>query len=118
MDSFEGCDLLVLACPIRFSGPSSILKAAMDRFQPYWRRGRARGGFSAAMVCGGGPRPDFSPSVRMFRAFSITVGLEWAGCLEVPGTDGMAPADAGPPAREFGLGLAGIAARGPAGGIV
>ena len=50
---FEGADLLILATPIQFSGPSSVLKTVVDRFNPYWYRKGAHPSRCAAMMCGG-----------------------------------------------------------------
>ena len=35
-DKVENSDLVVLATPIRFNGPSSIMKRFIDRLNPYW----------------------------------------------------------------------------------
>ncbi len=87
LDAVERSDILILASPIHFSGPSSLTKTVMDRFQPYWYRKERHGGKMAAMLCGGSPEPRFHCAVYIMRAFSITVGMEWCGHLEVPGTD-------------------------------
>ncbi|MBR4504588.1 MAG: flavodoxin family protein [Candidatus Methanomethylophilaceae archaeon] len=86
LDAVEGSDLLILASPIHFSGPSSLIKTVMDRFQPYWWKG-SHGGRMAAMLCGGSPNARFSCAVAEMRALSITAGMGWAGHLEFPGTD-------------------------------
>ena len=85
---FASADLLVLASPIHFSGPSSIIKTAMDRFQMYWfDRTLAHPSRCVALLCGGSPEPRFSFTVSIFRAFCITTGMVWSGHLEVPDTD-------------------------------
>ncbi len=87
LEAVERADLVILASPIHFSGPSSLIKTVMDRFQPYWYRKERHGGKIAAMLCGGSPEPRFHCAVYIMRAFSITVGMDWCGHLEVPNTD-------------------------------
>jgi multimeric flavodoxin WrbA len=87
-EAFERSDLVILASPIHFSGPSSLIKTVMDRFQFYWCSGRIHGGRIAAMLCGGSPEPRFHCAVYIMRAFSITLGMEWCGHLEASHTDG------------------------------
>ena len=87
-DSFSTSDLLILASPIHFSGPSSLIKTAMDRFQLYWyNRDLPHPRYCAAMLCGGSEEPRFQFTVSIFRAFSITTGMEWLGHAEIPFTD-------------------------------
>lgn len=86
--SFSSCDLLILATPIRFSGPSSIIKAVLDRFQVLWHvPGMRRPAATAAMMCGGSPEPRFGFTASIFRVFSITAGTRWMGHAEVQDTD-------------------------------
>jgi multimeric flavodoxin WrbA len=85
----RGCDLLVLATPIHFSGPSSVIKTVIDRFQPMWFTNKGHQGYIAALLSGGSQSPNFTNTVSIFRAFSITAGMEWLGHLEISGTDGM-----------------------------
>ena len=87
-DSFSSSDLLILASPIHFSGPSSIIKTAMDRFQVYWYdRTLKHPAKCLALLCGGSEKPRFEYTVSIFRAFALTTGMEWLGHLEVPDTD-------------------------------
>ncbi len=87
LDAVDRSDLVILASPIHFSGPSSLIKTVMDRFQPYWNGKEPHGGRLAVLLCGGSPEPRFHCAVYIMRAFSITVGMEWCGHLEVPNTD-------------------------------
>lgn len=86
--AFQSSDMVVLASPIHFSGPSSLIKTAMDRFQPWWFDGTLpHPSVSVGLLCGGSDRPFFGNTVSIFRAFSITTGMEWRGHLEISGTD-------------------------------
>lgn len=86
--AFQDADLLVLATPIHFSGPSSLMKTAVDRFQPYWWvKDSPHPSMAIGLMCGGSDSPDFGPTVRILRAFSAMTGMEWLGQLEVSGTD-------------------------------
>lgn len=85
---FSESDLLVLASPVHFSGPSSVIKTAIDRFQPYWFNKEMPHPHAAlGLVCAGGERPEFRPTAMVFRAFAATVGMRWLGMMEFPGTD-------------------------------
>ena len=87
-DAFSDSDLLILASPIHFSGPSSLIKTVMDRFQPYWfdkSKGHPR--YCAGMLCGGSSRPNFEITEKIFRAFSLTTGMRYLDTLTVSDTD-------------------------------
>lgn len=86
--AFSEADLLVLATPIHFSGPSSLIKTAIDRFQPYWfDRNAPHPSMVLGLMCGGSDSPEFRPTASIFRAFSAMLGMRWLGHLEVSGTD-------------------------------
>ncbi len=85
---FSEADLLVMATPIHFSGPSSVIKTVMDRFQPYWFvKDMPHPRKVIGLMCGGSDEPEFRHTVSIFRAFSIMTGMEWVGHLEIKGTD-------------------------------
>lgn len=85
---FSESDLVILASPIHFSGPSSVIKTVMDRFQMYWHcKDLPHPLGMAAMLCAGSDRPNFGPTVSIMKAFAITTGVPWVGHLEIPGTD-------------------------------
>ncbi len=87
-DEFARADLLVLATPIHFSGPSSLIKTVLDRFQPYWyNRDMPHPSAAMGLVCAGSDRPRFGPTECIFRAFCATVGMKWLGQMEFAGTD-------------------------------
>ena len=86
--AFQSSDMLVMASPIHFSGPSSIMKTAMDRFQPWWfNHDLPHPSVSVGLLCGGSDEPLYRNTVSILRAFSLTTGMEWRGHLEVSGTD-------------------------------
>ena len=86
--AFQSSDMLVMASPIHFSGPSSIMKTAMDRFQPWWfNPNLPHPSVSVGLLCGGSDEPLYRNTVSIFRAFSFTTGMEWRGHLEISGTD-------------------------------
>jgi len=85
--AFSESDILVLTTPIRFSGPSSILKMVMDRFQPYWHVKGDHPRYCIAMMCGGSREPRFEYTERIIKAFSIMIGMEYLGALAIPDTD-------------------------------
>lgn len=86
--AFQDADLMVLATPIHFSGPSSLIKTAIDRFQPYWwEKDAPHPAVAFGLMCGGSDRPEFGPTEKVFRAFSAMLGMRWLGQLEISGTD-------------------------------
>lgn len=103
---FEECDILALASPIHFSGPSSIIKTVLDRFQPYWYKKHENNGYAVGLLCGGGTEPAFGHTVSIFKAFTITTGYDWQGYLAISGTDFHDPEDSAMPSFNFGKSLA------------
>ena len=86
---FGTCDVVVMATPLRFSGPSSMLKLVMDRLQIYWENsGRPRPARMVMLSTSGSSEPTFAPLRSIMRAFCITMGMEWSGEIYIPGTDG------------------------------
>jgi multimeric flavodoxin WrbA len=85
-------DIVIIATPIYFSGPSSIIKQVIDRFQCVWASGAGIAGkkrTAALIAAGGDPVPIFGNAVSIAKAFAKTIGAEWAGELTVSNTDGM-----------------------------
>ena len=85
--SFSESDLLILSSPIHFSGPSSIIKTVMDRFQPYWCNGMEHPDYCIALLCGGSKQPNFEITEKIIRAFCLTTRMEYRGSLQIPDTD-------------------------------
>ncbi|MDR0508335.1 MAG: flavodoxin family protein [Candidatus Methanoplasma sp.] len=104
--ALEGYDLLVLASPIHFSGPSSAIKTVIDRFQTIWFCGRKRSAFAAALLSGGGASPNYNNTISIFKAFSITAKMEWLGHLAISGTDEKEIQDVSGPSFEYGKDVA------------
>jgi multimeric flavodoxin WrbA len=84
-------DVIVIATPIYFSGPSSMMKQMIDRFHCVWiaDKGKKKGKKAALITAAGSPSPVLSGTVSIAKAFAMTVGAEWIGELAVNGTDGM-----------------------------
>ena len=88
----EENDVIIISTPVYFSGPSSIIKQVIDRFQCVWvsGKGKPRNKTAALIAAGGDKSPIFSNTISITKAFAMTIGAEWAGELKVSGTDGMA----------------------------
>jgi len=99
---FAECDLLVLATPTHFSGPSSKIKTVIDRFQPAWFRRGKHPRFAAALISGGGKTPNFNNTISIFKAFSATAEMKWLGHLGIPNTDELELHDVSGPAFDYG----------------
>lgn len=81
-------DILILATPVRFSGPSAMVKTFMERFQPCWYSNDLKNTeYFASIICGGSETPNFDNVVKELRAFSITLELKWTDVLKISGTD-------------------------------
>jgi len=85
--SFTESDYLILATPIHFSGPSSLIKTAMDRFQPIWYDKGNHPHTCIGMLCGGSDNPEFEVTEKIFKAFCITCEMTYFGSLKIPATD-------------------------------
>jgi len=90
-DAVENNDIIILATPIYFSGPSSILKQTVDRFQSVWVRNKEnkKDKIASLIAAGGQPSPVFSNTISIAKAFAVTVRAEWIDGITVRDTDGM-----------------------------
>lgn len=88
-EAFETSDLIVLATPVYFSGPSSVLKQIIDRFQLYWHKNQETptGKTIALVSTGGSSNPRFENVISICRAFAITLNAKWGGESLVENTD-------------------------------
>jgi multimeric flavodoxin WrbA len=107
-DSVSDVDLLVLVSPIHFSGPSSITKTVMDRFQPFWHNPDLRHPARiAAILCGGSPNPCFTHTESIIKAFAYTVGMKVVGFHHISDTDSLSMSECLVGVDDFILGLIG-----------
>ncbi len=91
-DAFSESDVMVFCAPIHFSGPSSVIKTVMDRFQKCWfDRDSGHPSKFIACLCGGSPEPNFQLTEKIYKAFCITAGMEYCGALEISHTDNGVP---------------------------
>ena len=116
----EDADELIVVAPVYFAGPSSQLKAVLDRFQPYfWTRQRARRRPCTLHVVGEGGDPHgFDPLVGTVRSAAAVAGfrlervLDWVGKIDESG-EIVAEADeypiSGPVVRAFAGGASAAA---------
>lgn len=91
LDSVSESELVFLLMPIHFSGPSSLIKTVMDRFQPCWFNELGFRGKICTIMCAGGKKPCYSYSEGIVRAFSITTGMEINSFLQISNTDELEP---------------------------
>jgi multimeric flavodoxin WrbA len=99
----EKVDIMVVATPICFSGPSSIAKTAIDRFQPYWFHKNPHPVRMVAMMCGGSAKPNFNNTLSILKALAITTGMEWGGQFSITNTDSKRVEEVSDPAYRFGI---------------
>ncbi|MDR1404736.1 MAG: flavodoxin family protein [Candidatus Methanoplasma sp.] len=101
-NAFGESGLVILATPIRFSGPSSAIKTVIDRFQPVWFGKAGHPHYAAALLVGGSPDPCFANTISIFKAFSATAGMKWLGHLEVQDADVKKVSDVSLPSFDYG----------------
>lgn len=99
--SLQDADLVILCTPIHYSGPSSIIKSVIDRFQTLWYSSLPGPRYMAAMMCGGDDAPEFRGAMQVFKALAITAKSKWIGDLRIVGTDLKQPSDIREECREF-----------------
>ena len=90
MDGFDKADVVLFASPVRFNGPSSIIKTVLDRFQALWNdtgRIEHRRRHIGLMMTSGSDNPDPNPCLKIFRSFCFSFGGEWIGYVLAKGTD-------------------------------
>lgn len=99
--AFDSADAVVFATPIRFNGPSSAVKAVIDRFQVVWESPdliEKKRRFMTFIASSGSDKPDIKPCTTIFRSFCFAFGGEWIEPHVFTGTDrsteGMAVAAA------------------------
>ena len=87
----EASDIIVFATPLHWSGPSSIMKQAVDRLQSIWNpRSNKKKTRAAGLICAAGSdAPVFSGTVSVFKAAAAAIDAAWAGELLISGTDRM-----------------------------
>lgn len=106
-DAFDDSDLFILATPVYFSGPSSILKQVIDRFQSRWASvDEPEIPKYVALLCNGGSRnPRFENVISIARAFAFGTRCKWAGECIADSTDIDDVSKCAKPAYKFGLEL-------------
>ena len=106
-DAFDDSDLFILATPVYFSGPSSILKQVIDRFQCRWGSvDEPETSRYVALLCNGGSRnPRFENIISIARAFAFGTRCRWAGECITDSTDIDDVSKCAKPAYKFGIEL-------------
>lgn len=96
-DELEQADIIVLASPVQFLGPTAILKAMIDRCQSLWARkyilkipplnpGHKRKAFLIS-VSGTGIKGMFEPTIAIVKSWCHVLNIEYAGDLLIQGID-------------------------------
>ncbi len=86
----DAADAVIFATPIRFNGPSSMMKTVIDRFQSVWNRPdrmSAKCRFFTFMATAGSEDPNLAPCTSIFRSFCMAFGGTWIEPFCVSGTD-------------------------------
>lgn len=99
--SFQNADLVIFCTPIHYSGPSSVIKSVIDRFQTLWYCSTPGPKYIAAMMCGGDDKPEFRGAMYVFKALAVTARAKWIGELKISNTDCKQPSDIRKECEEF-----------------
>ncbi len=88
-DVLGSADLVLIATPIYFSGPSSLLKQVIDRCQCLWARNSPmpEDRWAALVTVSGQKGANFRNTQSIVRSFVNSVPLQWAGEFQLPGFD-------------------------------
>ena len=89
-DLFSEADVVIFATPVRFNGPSSVIKTMIDRFQELWNNPEKvshKKRFMCLLANSGSDNPDIRPMRTVFRSFCYSFGGEWVGDAISIGTD-------------------------------
>lgn len=88
-ESIQHSDLLLIATPIYFSGPSSFLKQAIDRCQCLWvRKNRDhQGRWGALVMVSGQKEANFRNTISISRSFLNSIPVQYAGDISLAGYD-------------------------------
>jgi len=93
----EQADVIVVASPIQFMGPTADLKVMIDRTQSLWAKkyvlkipplnpGKKRRGYFIS-VAGTRLKNMFEPSIAIIKTWFHVIGVEYTGELTVNGID-------------------------------
>jgi multimeric flavodoxin WrbA len=96
-DKLAEADVIVLASPVQFAGPTAPLKAMIDRCQSLWARKyvlktpplmpeKKRRGFFIS-VAGRKSITTFEPSIAIIKTYFHVINVEYAGELTVNSID-------------------------------
>jgi len=96
-DKLAEADVIVLASPVQFAGPTATLKAMIDRCQSLWARKymlktppllpvKKRKGFFIS-VAGRKSKTMFEPSLAIVKTYFHVIDVEYAGEITVNSVD-------------------------------
>ena len=83
----ESSDVLIIATPIYWYGPSAKTKLLLDRFRPYYANERLAGKHIAHFLPAGTGAPDCDLTMEMFRRFAEALQLEFLGSVTAKAYD-------------------------------
>ena len=90
IDSVIDSDLIVFATPVRFNGPSSIIKTVVDRMQALWNHPdmlSKKERWFTFMASAGRDDPGIEGCRTVFRSLCLSLGGKWIEPHVFSGTD-------------------------------
>ena len=83
----ESSDVLIIATPIYWFGPSAKTKLLFDRFRPYYANKRLTGKRFALLLPAGTGTPDCDLTIEMFRRSAEALQLTYIGAVTAKAYD-------------------------------
>jgi multimeric flavodoxin WrbA len=83
----ESSDILIIATPIYWFGPSAKTKLLLDRFRPYYVNKKLAGKRFALLLPAGTGAPDCDLTIEMFRRSAEALQLKYIGAVTAKAYD-------------------------------
>ncbi len=86
-ERIENCDILILATPIYWFGPSGQLKLFLDRFRPWYGNKKLESKYFASLLPAGTGATDCDLTIEMFRRAAEALGMITLGTVTAKAYD-------------------------------
>ena len=73
-ERIAAADILIIACPIYWFGPSAKTKLLLDRLRPYYYNRNLKAKKAALILAAGSGQSDCDLTIEMFKRSFLTLG--------------------------------------------
>lgn len=80
-ERIDAADILIIACPIYWFGPSAKTKLLLDRLRPYYFNRNLKAKKAALILAAGSGQSDCDLTIEMFKRSFLTLGVEFIGTV-------------------------------------